>query len=124
LPIRYSQTDRSKLFIEIAAIHSSETFFMFHHVSETLSAALILKDAQSAGLRRKDSKIHRNAFVPSAALQNNMPVHYAAASRLRRAGENRPVSLRVRRKGKKKEKDRSQSHEVDAVYRIASSVPS
>ena len=38
---------------------------------------------------------------------------------LRRAGENRPVSLCVRRKGKKKEKDRSQSHEVDAVYRIA-----
>ena len=74
---------------------------MFHHVSETLSAALILKDAQSAGLRRKDCKIHSDAFVPSAVFQNNMPVHYAAASRLRRAGENRPVSLCGCRKDEK-----------------------
>ena len=72
---------------------------MFHHIRETLSAVLILKDAQSAGLRRKDCEIYRDAFVPSAVFQSNMFVYYTAASRLRISGDNRPLGMRRGREG-------------------------
>ena len=95
---------------------------MSHHVSETLRAILILKDAQCAGFGGKDCKIHSDAFAASDVFQNNMSVHYAAASRLRRAGENRPVSLCGCRKDKK-ENGAPKSHVSDAVFQIATAVP-
>src|SRR6266536_6684046 len=116
--MRHSQTDWSKLFVEIAAIHSSEALLMSHHVSETLRTIFILKDAQSAGLGRKDCKVHSDAFAASAVFQGNMFVHYPAASQLRRARENRPVSLCGCRKDEK-ENGAPKSHVSDAVYRIA-----
>jgi hypothetical protein len=123
LPIRHSQTDWSKLFIEIAAIHCGDAFFMSHHVSETLRAIVILKEAQCAGFSRKDCKVHSDAVAASAVFQDYMSVHYAAESRLRRARENRPVSLCGYRKGEK-ENGVPKSHVSDAVCQIASAVPS
>jgi hypothetical protein len=83
LPVRYSQTDWSKLFIEIAAIHSSQAFFMSHHFGETVCTTLVFKNAQRAGLGRQDCKIHSDAFAVAGAFQNNMSMHNAIASRLR-----------------------------------------
>ena len=73
---------------------------------------------------RKDCKIHSDAFAASAVFQNNMSVHYAAASRLRRGRENRPVSLCGCRKDEK-ENGVPKSHEYQMPFaRIASPVPS
>src|SRR5213075_40773 len=69
----------------------------------------ILKDAQCAGFGRKDCKVHSDAFAASAVFQNKMSVHHAAASRLRRARDNRPISLCGRCEDKE-EKRTSKTH--------------
>jgi len=100
---------------------------MSHHVSETLRAILILKDAQCAGFGGKDCKIHSDAFAASDVFQNNMFVHYAAASRLGRGRENRPIRLCGCGKGEK-EKGTFKTHESyeinvsDALCRTANRV--
>jgi hypothetical protein len=129
LPVHYSQTDRSKLFIEIAAIHSSQTCFLAHQFRKVIRTALILKDTQCAGFCRKDCKVHGDASAASRPFHNNMSVQHAAASRLRSTREDRPVGLRgcrnrEKEKGISKTHESDEAHVPDAVRRITNCVRS
>src|SRR5947208_7952844 len=111
LPVRDSQTERSEVFIEVPAIYTGQTFFMSHHLTKTDCATFILKDTQCAGLCREDCEINGDAFAANGIFQKNMSVYQTVASRLRCAGENRPIRLCGCRK-REKEKDTFKTHEL------------
>src|SRR5438270_4640342 len=111
LPVRDSQTERSEVFIEVPAIYTGQTFFMSHHLTKTDCATFILKDTQCAGLCREDCEINGDAFAANGIFQKNMSVYQTVASRLRCAGENRPIRLCGCRK-REKEKDTVKTHEL------------
>src|SRR5438132_7221386 len=101
----------SEVFIEVPAIYTGQTFFMSHHLTKTDCATFILKDTQCAGLCREDCEINGDAFAANGIFQKNMSVYQTVASRLRCAGENRPIRSCGCRK-REKEKDTFKTHEL------------
>src|SRR5204862_8249995 len=111
LAVRDPQTGRPEVFIEDPAINTGQTFFMSHHLSKTVCTTFILKDTQCAGLCREDCKVHGDAFAANGVFQNNVSMHQAAASRLRRGRQNRPIRLCGCSKSEK-EKGTFKTHEL------------
>src|SRR4029453_5832694 len=93
LPVCYSQTDWSKLLVEIGAIHSSQAIFIFHHFGQTVCTAIILKNSKRAGSGRKNCKIRDDAAGTTSVFQNNVFVDHPVAPRLRRVRDDRPVRV-------------------------------